>query len=885
MTINGICAAFLALFLTGLPPSASPQSATSTSGNTEQAPEGEQITVTGSRLPQASEQGPQEVQIYTEADIRHSGQTIVSDFLNTLPSVSLIVDPGSLQTDNAVTSVRLHGLPLGTTLILIDGKRMETTSAGGFNDVFDLNTVPLAAVERIEVLPQGSSAVYGSDAIAGVVNIILKKDFQGFIGSAKFGAADHTSEFDTSLAWGGRWSHGTYSILGSFLTQSELLGANRPLTADANYTRFGATDSRFTVGNPGNVFSVNGSNLPGVGAPYAAVPQGFTGPPTQAEFAATAGRLNKSSLFRDIGLIPESNRAGLLANGTYDLDPNAQLFAQLLYSRLHQDQYVGPNGFLYGIPGFQSYTVSPANPFNPFGETVGIGYLFPGLATSTYRTDYFLPTLGMRGHFAETWNWEVSVFDSLDHTELTISGQPNSSALQAALNSPNQATALNPFIAGAPGSPQLVDSVLYTDDQRYHGNTLSTNALIKGSPISMPSGNVTVALGSEFSHQILHADDQVTGASPIQLSSPTVGRKSYAGYAEAKIPLVGPRGGQADDVLAFTGAQRYDHFEDFGGKWTNQFGGEFRPLSDLLLRADWGRAFKAPSLYQLFNQQSSFQTGVFDPLTGKTTGVTVISGGNPNLKPETGQSHSFGMVYISNVVRGFEASVTNWIVNEHNSIQALNEQVIVNNANDFPGAVIRAPNCVSGPPCPIVSVNRTFTNFGDIDVAGIDYSVRYKFVAGGIRWRPSLSATQTYRYSVAFQPGQPASGRVSQANDDGNWAPRWKGISAVGMERGPWTGVLAGRYVGSYRDYDPLANGVYPHIGSIWYADANLRYQLESLKPASQWLRHLAIELGGVNILDRQPQFSTRFSSAVGFDYLQADMRGRFLYARLDKQL
>src|SRR6266478_1280699 len=195
----------------------------------EQAPEAEQITVTGSRLPQASEQGPQEVQIYTEEDIRRSGQTIVSDFLNTLPAVSLIVDPGGLQTDNAVTSVRLHGLPLGTTLILIDGKRMETTSAGGFNDVFDLNTVPLAAVERIEVLPQGSSAVYGSDAIAGVVNIILKKDFQGFIGTAKFGAADHTSEFDTSLAWGGRWSHGTYSILGSFLAQSELLGANRPL--------------------------------------------------------------------------------------------------------------------------------------------------------------------------------------------------------------------------------------------------------------------------------------------------------------------------------------------------------------------------------------------------------------------------------------------------------------------------------------------------------------------------------------------------------------------------------------------------------------------------------------------------------------------------------
>jgi len=124
---------------------------------------------------------------------------------------------------------------------------------------------------------------------------------------------------------------------------------------------------------------------------------------------------------------------------------------------------------------------------------------------------------------------------------------------------------------------------------------------------------------------------------------------------------------------------------------------EFRPLSDLLLRVNWAGHSRPPAVSAV-HQQSSYQTGVVDPLTGKLTGVTVISGGNPNLKPETGQSHSFGMVYTSSIVRGFEASVTNWIVNEHNSIQALNEQVIVNNANDFPGAVIRAPIARAGRP-------------------------------------------------------------------------------------------------------------------------------------------------------------------------------------------
>src|SRR6202007_1519215 len=155
--------------------------------DTTEAAQSEEIVVTGTRLELSKGEGPQEVQVYTEETIRRSGQTTVGDFLNTLPGVSLIVDPGSLQTAGFATSVRLHGLPLGTTLVLIDGRRMETTSAAAFDDVFDLNNVPLAAIERIEVLPQGSSAIYGSDAIAGVVNIILKKDFEGFAGTAKYG--------------------------------------------------------------------------------------------------------------------------------------------------------------------------------------------------------------------------------------------------------------------------------------------------------------------------------------------------------------------------------------------------------------------------------------------------------------------------------------------------------------------------------------------------------------------------------------------------------------------------------------------------------------------------------------------------------------------------
>jgi iron complex outermembrane receptor protein len=639
-------------------------------------------------------------------------------------------------------------------------------------------------------------------------------------------------------------------------------------------------DSRYTVGNPGNIFSVSGANLPGVGAPYAAVPQGFTGPPTQAAYAATAGQLNKLSLFSDIGLIPESDRAGLLASGSYDLTSSSQLFARFLYSHVKQDQDAGPAGFLFGSPAFQAYTVSAANPFNPFGETVGIGYVFPGTTLNTYSTDFLMPTLGVRGQFGASWQWEVAAWGSSEREKVTISGQPKSN-LQAALNSSDPNSALNPFIDGAPGSTQLVNSVLYTDVQNYRGNSFSASALLRGSPIRLPSGALQLALGAEFTHTTLHAEDDSGNGSPINLTSPTVGRKNYAVYGEAKIPVLGPSAKGAEDLLDVTVAGRFDHFDDFGGKWTAEAGGALHPLPGLSLRAHWGQSFKAPSLLQLFETQNTFVRPIVDPLTGATTPVTVTTGGNPHLQPISGQSHSFDLVYMDAAVAGLEVSLTNWSIHENNSIQVLNTQVIVNHETEFPGAVVRAPSCASGPPCPIVSVNSTFTNFGAIDVAGIDYLLSYRFSLAGIEWQPSISATQTYRYTVAFQPGESATDRVSQANDDTNWAPRWKGTVAVQILKEEWSGRVAARFIGSYRDYDPLLNGTYLTLGNVWYVDVNLRYGLERLSGAPRWLQGLGLEIGAVNLFNRQPQFSNQVSGFYGFDYLQADMRGRFIYGQL----
>ena len=845
----------------------------------------EEIVVVASRLNITPEESTKEVQIYTKETIERSGQGTVSGFLNTLPVVSQVLDPGGLQTAYNSTGIRLHGLPLGATLVLVDGQRVAGSTAVAFFDMFDLSNIPLAAVERIEISPQGSSAIYGSDAIAGALNIVMKKNVEGLTGSVRYGFADDTHELNASLAGGGHWAKGTYSFVATYTGTSELLGKDRELGASEDFTRFGSVDSRLTVGNPGNVFSTTGANLPGLTAPYAAVPAGFTGPPSIAEFTSTAGQLNKFSRYSQYGLSPESDRVGLIASGTYDLGPETEFSLRLLYSHGWQQNHLVPAGLLIGTPAFQSYKVSAANPYNPFGVQVGIGYFFPGSRINTIDTDFYMPSIDVKGAITERWSWEVAGWASMDRQRVLSSNVPNQTAVQAALNSSNPATALNPFVAGSPGSSELVNSVLFTDDQRFNGNTFSGTAFVRGDLFKLPAGDVTLVMGSQIDQTSLHMEDVVTGINPAGLRSPNVSRTSYGVFGETRIPVLGPLGSHGDNLLEVTGAGRYDHFSDFGGNWTAEAGVVSHPLQGLSLRANWGQSFKAPSLYQLNAIQSTSVLAVFDPLRGASSGISLITGGNPHLQPQTGSSYSFGLSYEDGIAPGLMISVSNWNIHQSNSIQVLTQQVIVNNESLFPGAVTRAASCVGGPPCPIVSVDRRYTNFGEIEVAGIDYLASYRFSAVGVEWQPEISATQTYEYNVATQPSQPTTSRVSKANDDLNWAPRWKGRVALNAHKGAWSAVLAGRYTGSYRDYDPLPSGTFLKLGDIWYVDANFRCDLGALGTGVPLLKNLVLEVGAVNLFDQQPQFSNLFSGVFGYDLLEADIRGRFVYFHIEARL
>ena len=838
----------------------------------------EEVLVTGSRIPLTTLEGPQAINAYTKEQIDRSGQTTLGGFLNSLPDVPVSVNENAFQTFAGGTTLQLHGLPLGTTLVLLNGRRVETSGAeAGFN-FFDLNNIPLAAVERIEVLGAGSSAIYGSDAIAGVVNIILKQNFSGLEASAKYGSANRTDESNASVAFGRKWDRGSVSLVGSFQTRSDLEGFERSITGNNNYTQFGGIDARASGCNPGNVRTLDGSNLPGVGAPNAAVPVGFTGTPTQQEFAGTAGVTNKCSNTGYYSYIPEARRAGLLATADYKVTSGFTLFTEQLYSHSQQVTGAPPPGL--------SGTVSASNPFNPFGEAVHVSSRFTtlGRTFATLNTDFLRSLVGAKGELPNDWHWEIAAWDAQDSSHYSISNTTYNSggAIRAALSSSDPATALNPFVDGAQGSQALLNSFVYDEKNKYLGQTLAANAFIRGPIVKTPAGPIDLVLGSEYNRDKLYTDliNLVPFYPPN--TATTFRRSSYAAFGEVRIPILANHANSgAGPILAVNVAGRYDHYSDFGNKTTPQFGAEWRPLETLLIRGTYSEAFKAPSLNDLHSTSSVFQTQVVDPLSNnQVENINATYGGNPNLHPETGNSRTLGVAYLSKRIPNLQASVSQWTINENGSIQGLDVQTIVNNESLFPGVVIRAPG-QNGQAGPITQVNATTVNFGATQVSGVDFHVAYKFETSIGNWEGSLSATDTYHYTAALQPATPATNRAGIANDDGNWAPRWKGTVALGWQSGSYSVAILGRYVGRYVDYDTTSE-----IGNFWLYDTNLRYSLGNVvAPSNGWLRSLYIEAGGVNLFNTLPQYSNYNFGGVGYDVAEGDIRGRFLYARIGVKL
>jgi len=836
--------------------------------------------VVASRLPGASTEGAVPVEVYERKRIRNSGAATVVDFLNTLPEVSIqTTTTGQYQHANGATTVQLRGLPVGTTLVMLNGRRVAGSGSSGSDNFFDLNSIPVAAIERIEVLPTGSSAVYGGDALGGIVNIVLRKGLEGLELDARFGSTSDGAYDEHQFALAGGWKGERWSgsAVAMYTKNSELKGSERPFLDSQDYRAYGGSDFRYPYGNPGNVCAVSGT-LNGVGTRCAVVPTDSNGVGlTPADFASTAGQSNLASLSSYYSFLAPAEKYGAFVTSTFRLTDTAEVFAELMYNHLSMQMYV--------YPPLSTFAVPASAPNNPFGQNVTVGYLFEGLdriCGQCQETDYVRPLLGVRGSFGNSWQWETAAWESKDSARVNNGFQPaNTAAINAAIAS----GALNLFIDGQGAASDLQSTFFTTNPVKRKGSLQAGQAFVRGPLADLWAGSLGAVFGVEYQkNRLAFIDD---GGGPT--ANFDVHRNISAAFTELKLPLWGGgkrRGGA--DVLALQGAARYDDYSDFGSRFSYGSGIEYRPTDTVLIRGSYSTAFKPPTLYQLYGPTITFVGQVLDPLRGNELATPINAyGGNPSLQAETGSSSNFGVVWSPDAIANLDLTASQWNAHLNNGFVSVGANVILAAPDLFPGRVQRAP-VEPGDPYgvgKITYIDQSFANFGHVKESGVDFSANWRKSTAFGEFAPALTATYVYRYDFEFTPGAGEENAVSQANEQSSYAPRWKGVAALNWSYSDASLGITGRYTGPYRD----VTSVRPDprmLGNFWYVDVNGSADLGRLFNANlAFGSKLSLTAGVRNLLGKMPVYSDWGLGFSGYDPNLYDLVGRYWWTQVSLSL
>lgn len=833
----------------------------------------QRVEVTGSRLARVEGEGPAPVNVYTREDIDRSGQTSLGRFLAGLNEVSASAGEGSAGSTLGQGTVQLRGLPLGSTLVLVNGRRVQAVGSSSAN-FFNLNLIPLAAIERVEIVPVGSSAVYGGDALAGVVNVILKKHIDGHALTARLGSGRGTSDGSVSLATGGADEQGSYLLLGSYSRTTPLTMSERAFFRDADYRRFGGPDTRVRNCTPGTVSSVSGGNLPGLDSSFAGIPQTGTGQPLRvSDFEATAGQANLCSLLANgngLTLVHGTEALGLHAAADRRLTAGWTGFAELtLADERTEARDIGLS--------LNDVLVPASNAYNPFGEDVRVTTILGpdnGLRGLQRRTRFTRALVGLRGELPAGWEAEVTASTTRDRGDSrSFNANVDPAARAAALASASPTEALNPFTAGRAASNEVLGNI-WTDSLRHsRGSKDQLGAFVRGELLTLPAGPLETIVGAEFGRDAY--DVSIPGQLEIHDD-----RRAAAAYGELRAPLLraGASGGEGWSLAALTLAGRRDRYSDFGAAGTYQAGLEVRPTRALLLRASTATSFKPPTLLQTNVDELSFPAELFglrDPARGgeAITSGEVVRATNPALGPERGRAYALGAVWEPADRSGLRLALTHWRVKIDGLIAILPAQAVLDQEGLFPGFVTRGP-AQDGQPGPVTRVLLAEVNFGRVDTAGTDLEVSFGWRNGLGRWTATAGATRASEYSVVLAPGQAEEDRLGRRFEN-FWAPRWKGRLGVGLDRGAWSLGLTSRYLGAYKD----AGSSERRLGDQWVHDLAGGMDLKALGlVGGPGVTAASLSLAVVNLTDRQPQF---VASSPYFDVTQADWRGRYASVRL----
>jgi iron complex outermembrane recepter protein len=821
----------------------------------------QRIEITGSAIKRTTSEGPAPVEIITRKDIERTGATSINELLRSIPSID-IFDQGEISSNSPAGSgtanVRLRGLSENEVLVLLNGRRLPVNAlydSSGAGAAFDVNSLPIGAIDRVEILKDGGSAIYGADAVAGVINFITKTDYQGIDLTASYGSSSRSDgkEKRAGLSMGfGDLSKDRYNVLFGLdvFKRDKILRKDRDISKSVNFTSQGGGDGRSSFAPTGNVIDPNTGGF--VRLPYAPCP------PESLQVSLNRCRydFNASILTAYNG----ADRVSALAVGTVQLTPTTKAFAELTYStsKDHFDAHPVPDFFVVPItnPAQLPYEISPGS-----GTVYIAGRFMQGGPRMTDRkSDFLNASIGAEGSIGN-YDWKINA--SRGQSKVTNSDRNyyNADLWGAATGS----GALNPTVGT--NDAAFVQSLKVTPVRKGKSDLSTLNLQLNGDLMKLPAGPLQFAVGFNFNHESLSDQpDPLTQAGKVigSIAQAAIdsSRNNKAVFAELAIPVL--------KTVEVQAAVRHDKYPNTSAtspklavKWT--------AVPELALRASYTRSFRAPVLKQLFGASEQGAITITTPSQCLGLGVPLdadgtclanafrVTGANANLQPEKGKTLNLGMVF--EVSKNVSASVDWWKIQKSNDISTPTISSAI--AGGFwvkEGARY--------------TIFQNLQNIADRETAGVDVDARLKFPGtpiGNVTVRNLLTYYSTNKTKDA-------------AGDDwtefnGTYVtPRFKNAFNVSSELGPWSFGGTVRTVGGFYDTDEPSSITATTRRVPNHEELDLQVQYSGIK-------NLELGFGIKNALDNAPPFSNQNASdnnysQQGFAELYTS-RGRFVYVSL----
>ena len=828
----------------------------------------EKIQVTGSRISRVDAEGNTPLAVFDREAIENSGAATVAEFLRDSPTIGgpeMVTENESLSQVAGASGTNYRGFGADATLVLLNGRRLPDNPIA--STFVDINQLPTAAVERIEILNDGASAIYGSDAVAGVINIITKTSYEGATVGFKSGLSSESdgNQNSISIVTGKSMDKARVLFTVDAFKQGIVKASDRAYSKSA-VSPVDGNDDRSAYGYPASVFTSDFS--------FAGAPAGCSAENTVPSSNASAGKECSYDFASDYQLVPDSERYGVFGIFEYDLTETATAYTQLRYNRA---KTITSNA---SAPGF--LTVDVTNEYLPYVKVarrwIEFGKREKENINSTVETIAGVHGVFESNEFIGDVNWQFE----LGHSRTTgvqkgINGQLFRSNMTEGVKNGE----INPF---DPTKNDASTVAKYQQAPERKGElklsfaNVQMDGFIDDYELGWAYGLETRKV-SYFDKVSENYDDIIGGAS----GNGGGDRNVKATYLElSQSPM---------DMLELGAAVRYDRYSDFGSSTTGKLSAGLRPVDSVLLRSSISTGFKAPDLKELYLGQSEGVLKVVDTKVCDATKadpsktkaekasackkkeVASNSGGNPDLEAEKSTALNLGIVW--SVTDQLSVSADYWDITVDDKISLIGLQEIINNEDKYSHLVKRSPAGTLGGKETGSLVTDIYQNVSEERGKGLDLSVRYSLPTNygdfGLRWDTA--------HLISFKRSKGSTGLLCE--EAGSYGePEWKSALSVAWKQSSWNGNLAFNYTGDYND-----NGTGRAKDSCAYKEPESVSKVSSFTSVNVQVGYdfdfgTQLKAGIKNLADRAPSYTTE-KQWPWFNQGLSNPVGRFYYLDL----